>query len=158
MRRGLIALVAVGLLFLPACDIYDMGAIRGGQVNYTSATTAVVIHDGGNLADNCVFDVMVTGGTAVALAVSPPAGAIGVVLGWTLFGLQGYLTMDACLASWDQVVEPNLGLRALSQYCAFRYNFYHYTDCVLAGWALWAEMQAVNAAIGAGILLAFSVL
>lgn len=150
--------MAVALLALPACDIYDLGAIRTAQVHYTSPTTAVVMHDGGNIGDQCVFDVMITGGTAVAMAAAPPAGAIAVVISWSLLGWEVYDLGTACLSSWDQVVEPNLGLRALSVYCSFRYNFYHYTDCVLAGWALWAATQAADAAIGAGLILGWSML
>ena len=143
---------------LPACDIFDLGAIRQAQVTYTSPTTAVVIHDGGNIADNCVFDVMFTGGTAVGLALAPPAGAAAVILSWALFGGETYKTLDDCLVSWDQVVSPNLGLRALSTYCVFRYNLDHYDNCILRGWALWTEMQAVNSAIAAGALIGWTAL
>jgi len=125
---------------LPACDIYDLGAVRGDQVSYA---TGVVMHDGGNIADSCVLDVLLTGASVVGLAAAPPVGAVAVIASWSVFGASGGQMMSACFGSWNETVEPNLMLRGIAERCFAAVGPDGYTNCVYLGWALWIVDNAL---------------
>jgi len=143
--RALLPVVAVALLALPACDIFDLGAIRAEQ--WVAGSPAVAIHDGGNIGDQCVFDAIVTGGTAVALAAAPPAGAIATLLSWSIAGVGLNATAEACFDSWRNTVDPSLKQRDLEAYCAAG-SIALYDDCLMKGWAEWEKKQAMRDELG----------
>ena len=130
---------------LPACDIFDLGAVRAAQL--VPGSPAVVIHDGGNIGDQCVFDAIVSGGTAVGLAAMPPGGAIATLLSWALVGVTFNGTAEACFDSWRNTVDPQLKYRNLERFCAAG-SIALYDDCLMNGWAEWEKKQAMRDELG----------
>jgi hypothetical protein len=141
----LVLLVAVAMLSLSlsACSP-SYPRVAHNPLN----TELVTIHDGGNITDNCVFDLLATGATIVTTAAAPDIGAVFVIAGWTLAGWSLASTVTNCWGSWNSSVGGDLVGRKLIHDCMeWNDNPGTWDNCVVANIVL-LQAVAMGALIG----------
>jgi hypothetical protein len=128
VKRFIVAIGAalVMSLTLSGCFMYFPGMPEGDYWADTphhwgeNQSAYVNIHDGGRLDDDCVLGVIATTATvatAIAVSVAIPPSVIFIVVGWSLAGYTGAVTLNHCLDTFHEQIEGKIVPREIAQQC-----------------------------------------